>query len=124
MAPPHGGLKGRRVLVAEDEFFIADEVVQVLEGEGAVVIGPAPTVGHVLALMKSEERIDGAVLDVNLNGEMVWPAVAALLARGVPVLLATGYDAAVVPADYAHLPRCAKPVAMADLTRALTRGMA
>jgi DNA-binding NtrC family response regulator len=118
---PVGGLTGRRILVAEDEFFIADEVVQALEGEGALVIGPAPTVAHLMALLQAEDRIDGAVLDVNLNGEMVWPAVAALLARGVPVLLATGYDAAVVPADYGHLPRCAKPVAMADLTRALTR---
>ena len=120
---PDRGLTGRRILVAEDEFFIADEVAHALEGEGAVVIGPAPTVAQLLALLEAEERIDGAVLDVNLNGEMVWPAVPALLARGVPVLLATGYDAAVVPADYAHLPRCAKPVAMADLTRALTRGM-
>ena len=121
---PRDGLKGRRILVAEDEFFIADEVVQALEGEGAEVIGPAPTVAQVLSLAQAEGRIDGAVLDVNLNGEMVWPALAALLARGVPVLLATGYDAAVVPANYAHLPRCAKPVAMSDLTRALTRGLA
>ena len=46
-----------------------------------------------------------------------------LLAHGVPVVLATGYDVSALPQAYAHLPRCEKPATGHDLTRALARAM-
>ena len=63
--------------------------------------------------------LDGAVLDVNLPGQAVYPAVDALRRRRVPVVLVTGYGAAVVPEHYAAVPRCENPVAPADIVRAL-----
>jgi DNA-binding response OmpR family regulator len=58
----------------------------------------------------SGERIDVAVLDVNLHGEMVYPIAAELRSRGVPFMFATGYDQTHIPADYADVPRAAKPL--------------
>ncbi len=86
-------LRGRRILVAEDEYAIAQEVASAFAAVGAEVLGPAATLADTLRAASAPGRIDAAVLDVNLRGEMAWPAVEALLGRGVPVVLATGYDA-------------------------------
>ena len=118
------GLQGRRVLVVEDEYMIAREVAEALSDAGARTFGPVPSVGDAERLIAGEDRIDGALLDVNLHGEVVWPVVDALLARDVPVVLATGYDASAIPPAYAHLPRHEKPISRHDLTRALIRVLA
>lgn len=116
-----GALRGRRILVAEDEYMLADEMAEALGKAGATVVGPAPRVGAALALARGEGALDAAVLDVSLAGEMVWPVVEALAARGVPVVLATGYDAHAIPPAHAHLPRCEKPVGMGEVLRVLGR---
>ena len=116
-------LRDRRILVAEDEYFIADEIAEALRAAGAVVVGPAATVPEA-ADLAAAGPLQGAVLDVNLNGTMIWPVADILVALGVPVLLATGYDAGVVPPAYAHLPRCEKPVTGRELIRALGLALA
>jgi len=123
MTAPEGSLRGRRILVAEDEYHITEEVIRSIADEGAEVIGPVSTLAEARALATNEARIDGALLDVNLGGEMIWPVVDSLLSRGVAVVLTTGYDAASIPASYAGLPRCEKPVALHELTRALLRSI-
>lgn len=56
------------------------------------------------------ERLDAAILDVNLNGEPVYPAAAILAERGVPMLFCSGYTGSVrVPREFADAPRIAKP---------------
>lgn len=118
-------LAGRRVLVAEDEYVIARDVAEALAAAGAEVLGPVPSVAAALRLAASEAgRIDAALLDVSLRGEAVWPVADALLARGVPVVLATGYETVALPEAYARLPRCAKPARGRDLVRALAGALA
>ena len=117
-------LAGRRILVAEDEYLIAEEVAAVLAEEGAEVFGPVSTVAAALRLVAAGDRLDAALLDVSLCTEAIWPVVDALVARGVPVVLATGYDAAALPEAYAHLPHCEKPATGGALTRALARVLA
>lgn len=83
-------LRGKRVLVVEDEALIAVMVEDMLLEMGSEVVGPAATIEGALALARSE-AIDAAVLDVNVRGERIDPVAEALMARGVPVLFATGY---------------------------------
>lgn len=83
-------LQDRAVLIVEDEFLIALEASEILEGSGATVIGPAYRLEEALTLVEAS-RIDLALLDVNLNGELSDPVVSALQAKGVPVALTTGY---------------------------------
>ncbi|MBB5696139.1 response regulator [Muricoccus pecuniae] len=45
-------LRGRRILVVEDEYFIAEEVREALERAGAEVVGPVPEVGEAMALAR------------------------------------------------------------------------
>lgn len=83
-------LKGKRILVVEDEALIAVMVEDMLSEMGSIVVGPAATIEQALALARAEE-IDGAVLDVNVRGERIDPVADALAERGVPMLFATGY---------------------------------
>ena len=62
--------------------------------------------------------------DVNAGDGAVWPAVDMLLARGVPLVLAMGYDASAIPPAYADLPRCEKPTNGQGIVRALTQVLA
>jgi len=83
-------LKGKRILVVEDEALIAVMVEDMLMDMGSDVVGPAATIEAALALARAE-AIDAAILDVNVRGERIDPVADALMARGVPVLFATGY---------------------------------
>jgi DNA-binding NtrC family response regulator len=83
-------LRGKRVLVVEDEALIAVMVEDMLLEMGSVVVGPAASIESALELARREE-IDAAVLDVNVRGERIDPVADVLMARGVPVLFATGY---------------------------------
>ncbi|RHW18194.1 response regulator [Sphingomonas gilva] len=114
-------LQGLRILVVEDEYLLAEDLARNLKRGGAEVVGPAPSLARARQLVETDSAIDGAVLDVNLKGEMVWPIADALLARSVPIVFATGYDAAMIPEHYVNLPRCEKPVAVHDLARALVQ---
>ena len=116
-----GSLRGRRILVVEDEYMIAQEIADELMNVGADTLGPVARISDALRLIETEEPIDAALLDVNLGGMAVWPVVDALLARSIPVVLATGYDAGAIPTAYAHLARCEKPTTASDVTRALVQ---
>jgi CheY-like chemotaxis protein len=116
--PDH--FKGCRYLVVEDEYFIAADLSNTLESLGIEVVGPAASVQEALRLVDSDgDRLDGAVLDINLRDERVYSVADALKARGVPFVFTTGYDAAVVPSPYTDAPRCEKPVDKARLLRCL-----
>ena len=84
-------LTGMRILIIEDIWLVAQSYVGLFELLGVVVVGPASTIAEALALIEVE-RIDAALVDMNLHGEMADGLVEALNARGVPVVVATGYD--------------------------------
>lgn len=98
-----------RILVVEDEYFVAADLAQALAAAGTAVIGPVSTEDEALALLDAGERIDGAVLDINLRGEMVYPLADALRERGVPFVFATGYGASILPIRFRGVPRWEKP---------------
>ncbi|HET6587506.1 MAG TPA: response regulator [Oleiagrimonas sp.] len=112
-------LAGRTILVVEDEYVIAQQIVDNLMEAGAEVIGPVPTLERALREIDGHPQLDAAVLDINLRGERVFPAADVLVARGVPFLFATGYDKAVIPERFAAVACCGKPPTLADLRGAL-----
>ena len=112
-------LEGRRILVVEDDFFLAQHLQFELEDAGAIVLGPEPSVRLALERIVGESRVDGAVLDVNLGGEQVHPVADALAARRVPFLFATGHRDEQLGERYPDAPRLDKPFNMRELVRAL-----
>lgn len=116
-------LKGCHILVVEDEYLVADELHMELERIGAIVIGPAAGLAEAVAIIEATPRIDGAVLDANLKGEMVFPAADRLLQRNVPVVFVSGYDALAVPERFRSAPRCDKPVGVRRIIETLKRAL-
>lgn len=112
-------LTGLAVLLVEDDYFIAEDMAWQLEGGGAEVVGPVASVDAAIELIGRTERIDGAILDVNLQGQMSWPVADALLQRGVRFVFATGYDKAAIPVRYAEIILCEKPVTPDKTAKAL-----
>lgn len=118
-------LRGRRLLVVEEECFIAAEMAHALGSLGAIVVGPTATVDGARKLIESAEALDGAFLDINLRGQAVYPIADLLRSRALPFVFATGYEPSRIPDDYADVPRCEKPVsasAVADALAALIEG--
>jgi DNA-binding response OmpR family regulator len=112
-------LKGIRVLVVEDEYFIAILIEEILESAGCIVMGPIPRLPEALDAVDHEDY-DVAVLDVNLAGERINPVADALSERNVPFLFVTGYGANALPSGYAQRPHVCKPFRMADLLAAVS----
>ena len=115
-------LSGRRVLVVEDEYFLADDIRRMLIEERALVLGPVPTLAHGLSAVKAEARIDCAVLDIGLGRDDVFAICAALVERNIPFVFATGFGSGRIPAEFQHVLRLEKPVEPAGLITAL-RGL-
>lgn len=114
-------IRGCTVLVIENEFMIAEDLSISLVDAGAIVLGPVSSVPAALALLAAEPDVHGAVLDINLNGQMVFPVADALAKRQIPFVFATGYDQNFVPRAYAGVLRFQKPVDTTKILRAIGR---
>jgi DNA-binding response OmpR family regulator len=112
---PAHNLSGVRILVVEDTLLIAELIVDHLQDAGCDVIGPASRVARALTLAASES-LDGALLDINLHGELCFPIADVLVDRGIPIAFLTGYGESAVPATYKTAARLSKPFQLNDLT--------
>jgi len=106
------------VLVIEDDYYIADDMRQWLEDAGAHVVGPYPDVRTAFEALK-QHHADCAVVDVNLGQGPSFDPARDLLARGISVVLVTGYDAKVIPTELSHLPCLHKPTESHKIIKAV-----
>lgn len=104
------GLGGIRILVLEDEYLIADELLDVLTGAGARV-ALAANCGMASRLL-AQEHFDLVVVDLDLGGQSSLGIAAKLEEMGVPFVFATGYDRSVVPDRFSRIPFWGKPFDM------------
>ena len=112
-------LKGRSILVVEDDYMIAEGVREELERAGAKVIGPVPSVLKALRLVE-RETIDAAVLDVNLGEERSFPIAEVLQGKAVPFLFSTGYNSADIPDEWKGAVIVMKPLRVAAVEQLLS----
>jgi CheY-like chemotaxis protein len=118
---PSEALRGRRLLVVEDEYLVAIDLAEALANLGVEVIGPAGSVDEALNFVETAgAELDAAVLDINLRDDRVFPVAEVLAARGVPFVFTTGYDAVAIPNAFVDIPRCEKPVDRGQLIRLLS----
>ena len=107
-----------RVLVVEDEAIVSMLVEEFLEELGCEVAATASRLDDALEKAGSVP-VDLAVLDVNLAGRLSYPVAELLLARGVPVVFATGYGSAALPAVLHGVTVLSKPFQQEQLAAAL-----
>lgn len=117
---PGMSLQGLRVLVVEDDFYLATDEQSALERAGATVIGPAARAEDALRLVDAE-AIDCAVVDINLGEGPSFALAAALQERAIPFLFTTGYDAAAIPDAFGSVERLEKPIEDTELVAAVNR---
>jgi CheY-like chemotaxis protein len=119
LQPGHNGksaIAGKRILLLEDEAILGLEISEILSSAGAHVIGPFGSLTEGTRAAR-RESIDVAVLDMNLNGQMVYPVAEELQQRKIPVLFLTGYDVPDMPKSLHKVPHVLKPVDPAQLLR-------
>lgn len=111
-------LSGLRVLVVEDEGAVALMIEDMLESLGCEI---AASVARLPEACKAaaEVEADLAVLDVNLDGRLVFPAAAMLRERQIPIVFSTGYGASGLPDEFNGTPALCKPFTMAELQQAI-----
>lgn len=118
---PAPDLSGCRVLIVEDEFFLADDTARELSAAGAWIVGPIARLDEAKAQIAADE-FDVALLDIKLGEDMAFPLADALIARGIPFAFVTGYDQSVIPERFAGAPVLTKPTgngALLDLLQQL-----
>ena len=78
------------MLVVEDDFLVALDMVSMIEDAGCAVLGPAPSIEKALAILTEAEPVV-AFLDENLNGASVAPVAQELAHRRIPFAIVSGY---------------------------------
>lgn len=112
---------GLRLLVVEDEIIVAMALESLLCELGCAIAGRAQDVAGALALAGPD--LDGAFLDVSLDGEAVYPVADALARRGVPFVFVTGLEEGELDRRFAGVPVLRKPYG-SDAVRQAVRAFA
>ncbi|SEO93365.1 Response regulator receiver domain-containing protein [Methylobacterium sp. ap11] len=115
-------LSGCRVLVVEDDFYLATDAARALERAGAHVMGPCATEEEARAVL-DEQRPDAVVVDINLGRGPSFKLAETLKDRGIPFVFTTGYDAKVIPTKFAGIERLEKPLQLRQIVSAVAKLM-
>lgn len=107
-APASPSLRGKRVLVVEDEPMVAMDIESMLSSAGCKVVGPAGTIDEAKRLV-AEEHCDAALVDVNLKGEPIDGLLTTLRQAGVPFAFVTGYGTKVLSQTFQETVSISKP---------------
>ncbi|WP_027578683.1 response regulator [Bradyrhizobium sp. Ai1a-2] len=118
-----GLLTGRRILIVEDEYFLADDIARACLALGAEIEGPIGNVEDASAILTEFRTVDGAVLDINLGAASIFPLARALRSRSIPFVFTTGYDRSVIDPEFEGVPLWEKPLDVAAMTRGLSELM-
>src|ERR1700750_96152 len=99
---------GTRILLIEDEYYIADDVRRILVAAGAEIVGPVGTLEAAEGAVQSEQ-FDCALVDLNLRGESATLLAERMSALDLPLAIATRYGSPAVPERLQGMPRIEKP---------------
>lgn len=111
-------LMDRRVLLVEDDYYLATDACEWLTKAGAEVVGPVGSSGQAMAML-DDHKVDAAVLDINLGFGPEFKVARHLHQQRVPIVFTTGYDASVVPDEFQQSFRVEKPFRPRQLVQAV-----
>lgn len=107
-----------RILLLEDDYYLATDACEWLKEAGAEVVGPVGNSKQALELL-GKERVDAAVLDINLGSGPEFDVPRHLQQQQIPIVFATGYDASSVPDEFKQSQRVEKPFRKSQLVQAV-----
>jgi DNA-binding response OmpR family regulator len=97
-----------RVLIVEDEYYLAADLERAFRAEGAEVIGPVCELSDAFCEV-DRGGFDAAVVDINLRGELAYDIADELMRRSIPFIFATGYSSEAIPLRFSEVVRFEKP---------------
>lgn len=113
-------LSGSRVLVVEDDFYLATDTARALQGAGAKILGPCPS-EDIAREELAVERPDVAVVDINLGSGPSFKLAETLKDKGIPFVFTTGYDLEVIPSEFDGVERLQKPLVLRQIVAAVSK---
>lgn len=113
-------LAGLRLLVVEDDYLVAADLCSALQRHGAAILGPVPNARRGREVLQ-QQRPDCALLDINLNGNLVFELAGEFQNQGIGTIFTTGYDAAFLPDAFRDAPCLQKPVNLKALVQLISR---
>ena len=125
MNPTHeiAPLQGTRVLIVEDEPIVALDLAMTVEDEGAFVEGPICRLEQAMEC-GGLNRLDAAIVDVDIAGREVFPLADRLKASGVPIVFHTGRaDLTRLRTRYPRAQILRKPSAAKEVAAALGKAV-
>jgi CheY-like chemotaxis protein len=124
IAELQSALRGRWILIVEDDCVTAMDLAETLSAAGARIIGPAVSIETALELVRHGPRLDIALLDVEVEGAFVFDVADELLKREVPIVFTTGYEPGEIPARFSAVRHCEKPIGIPAIAQALSDELA
>ena len=109
-----------RLLLVEDELVVGLFMQDLLKTIGYRPTEPIGRLSEAISAA-TQERFEGAILDMNLNGEIVYPLAELLTQQRVPFLFVTGYGQHSLDPRFNRVPVLQKPVVQDELAGALNR---
>jgi DNA-binding response OmpR family regulator len=113
---------GLQALVVEDESGVALLIEDMLAELGFMIRASVARLGEARKVA-STAAVDLALLDVNLQGELVFPVARVLLDRNIPIVFSTGYGDGVIPPEFNKYPVLNKPFAIEELRKAIAKAL-
>ncbi len=92
-------LKGKRILIIEDEPLISMDLEANLTRAGCDIVGPASTLDQARLFVEKAD-FDAALVDANLAGRPVDELASALTRRNIPFAFVTGYGRDALPVAF------------------------
>ena len=111
-------ISGGSVFLVEDEVMIRMMVADMLEELGYHVAAEANDVDEAIKLTQCT-WFDFAILEVNVKGRLITPVAAAIKARNLPFIFATGYGVEALPEEFRDRPALQKPFLIETLARTI-----
>ena len=113
---------GEEVLLVEDEPLIGMMLTDMLSELGLKVDGPHTTLADATVAAKGGSA-KAAILDVNLNGEKIYPVAEILSRRNIPFIFITGYGADSIDPRFVNVALLQKPIERQKLRSILLNGL-
>jgi DNA-binding response OmpR family regulator len=108
-------LRDRRILVVEDDFFLAEHVAEILRSAGASVVGPYSNITDALENLDKYVALDAAVMDIGLTDGESFPLAEAFQLTKLPFVFLTGREKASLPPGFDRSHHILKPFREEDL---------
>ena len=97
-----------RLLVVEDEYLIRMLLEDMLDDLGYGIAAAVGTLSEARQIA-ADGDFSAAILDVNLDGQEIYPVADILTKRGLPFVFVTGYGERSLPEPYRGRPALQKP---------------